>query len=103
MAEKKDIREFRKDLASKLEKLRNLIIQRIPSRDLGVFNDVLEQIQSFVMRGSGEFEHLKGRLQYAKDTTRNSLRKKPVAMLELLNQLDDMDDEVLDFVENFSK
>jgi hypothetical protein len=74
---------YRQDLQAALERLRNAIRTRVPPRDQAHFLDVADRIQASLRR--------------SKDTTRRLLRTRPVDMVQLLNEIDGLEQEVVQF------
>ena len=89
--------QFRQDIKSALERLRNAIRTRVAPRDQSQFLDVVDRIQEFVMNRVGELEQVQGSIARTKDTTRRSLRARPVDMVQLLNELEGIEQEVVAF------
>lgn len=89
--------QFRQDIKAALERLRNAIRTRVPVRDQTQFLDVVDRIQEFVLNRAGELEQVQSSLQRTKETTRRTLRQKPVDMVQMLNELDGIETEVVSF------
>jgi len=89
--------QFRQDIKAGLERLRNAIRTRVPARDQSQFLDVVDRIQEFVLNRVGELEQVQSSLQRTKDSTRRALRQKPVDMVQMLNELDGIEQEVVQF------
>jgi hypothetical protein len=90
--------KHQQDIKSGLERLRSAIRTRVHPRDQTHFLDVVDRIQEHVLsRASGEVEALQGQIARTKDTTRRLLRTKPVDMVQLLNELDGIEQEVVQF------
>src|SRR2546427_7234680 len=89
--------QFRQDMKAALERLRNGIRTRVHPRDQTQFLDVVDRIQEFVMNRVGELEQVQSSIQRTKDTTRRTMRTRPVDMVQLLNELDGIESEVVSF------
>ena len=89
--------QFRQDIKAALERLRNAIRTRVTARDQSQFLDVVDRIQEFVLNRVGDLEQVQSSLARTKDTTRRTLRQKPVDMVQLLNELDGIEQEVVQF------
>ena len=89
--------QFRQDIMAALERLRNAIRMRVPARDQSQFLDVVDRIQEFVLNRAGELETIQGSIARTKDSTRRSLRSKPVDMVQMLNELDGIEQDVVSF------
>jgi hypothetical protein len=89
--------QFRQDIKAALERLRNAIRTRVTPRDQSQFLDVVDRIQEFVLNRVGELEQIQGSIARTKDTTRRSLRSKPVDMVQMLNELEGIEQEVVTF------
>lgn len=89
--------QFRQDIKAALERLRNAIRTRVSARDQSQFLDVVDRIQEFVLNRVGDLEQVQSSLQRTKDTTRRTMRAKPVDMVQLLNELDGIESEVVQF------
>ena len=92
--------QFRQDIKAALERLRNAIRTRVTPRDQSQFLDVVDRIQEFVLNRVGELETIQGSIARTKDTTRRSLRSKPVDMVQMLNELEGIEQEVVAFFSN---
>jgi len=89
--------QFRQDIKAALERLRNAIRTRVAPRDQSQFLDVVDRIQEFVLNRVGDLEQVQGSIARTKDTTRRALRSRPVDMVQLLNELDGIESEVVQF------
>ena len=89
--------QFRQDIKAALERLRNAIRTRVHPREQTQFLDVVDRIQEFVLNRVGELEQVQSSIQRTKDTTRRTLRTRPVDMVQLLNELDGIESEVVSF------
>ena len=89
--------QFRQDIKAALERLRFAIRSRVPPREQTQFLDVVDRIQEFVLNRVGELEQVQSTIARTKDSTRRSLRSRPVDMVQLLNELDGIEQEVVQF------
>ena len=89
--------QFRQDIKAALERLRYAIRSRVPPREQTQFLDVVDRIQEFVLNRVGELEQVQSTIARTKDSTRRSLRSRPVDMVQLLNELDGIEQEVVQF------
>ena len=89
--------QFRQDIKAALERLRSAIRGRVAPRDQWQFLDVVDRIQEFVLNRVGELEAIQGTIARTKDTTRRSLRSRPVDMVQMLNELEGIEQEVVQF------
>jgi hypothetical protein len=87
----------KQDIRSALERLRAAIRTRVHPRDQTHFLDVVDRIQEFVMKEVGEIDQIQGQITRTKDTTRRLMRTKPVDMVQLLNELDGVEKDVVEF------
>src|SRR5262245_48806825 len=85
------------DIKSALERLRSAIRTRVHPRDQAHFLDVVDRIQEFVMKEAGEMDQIQGQIMRTKDTTRRLMRTRPVDMVQLLNELDGIEQDVIEF------
>jgi hypothetical protein len=88
---------FRQDMKSALERLRNAIVTRVHPREQHQFLDVVDRIQEFVMSRVGDLDQVQSSIQRTKDSTRRTLRSRPVDMVQLLNELDGIEQEIVSF------
>jgi hypothetical protein len=97
MADALKAERYRQDLHAALERLRNAIRTRVPPRDQAHFLEVTDRIQEAAARKLGDLEQLQASLRRSKDTTRRLLRTRPVDMVQLLNEIDGLEQEVVQF------
>lgn len=95
--------QHRQDIKCALERLRGAIRMKVHPRDQGHFMDVVDRIQEFVLKEAGELELIQGQINRTRDSTRRTLRQRPVDMVQLLNELDGIEREVVDFFTNITR
>jgi len=88
---------FRQDLKAALERLRASIQSRVQPRDHSHFLAVVDRIQEFVTGKGGQLDQVQGDIQRGKDTTRRHLRSRPSDMVQMLNELDGIEQDVVQF------
>lgn len=89
--------QHKQDIKSALERLRSGIRMKVHPREQAHFLGVVDQIQEFVMKEAGEVEQIQGQINRTKDTTRRLMRQRPVDMVQLLNELDGLEQDVVQF------
>ena len=89
--------QHKQDIKSALERLRSGIRTRVHPREQAHFLDVVDRIQEFVMKEAGEIDQIQGQITRTKDTTRRLMRTRPVDMVQLLNELDGLEKDVVEF------
>ena len=89
--------QHKQDIKSALERLRSGIRTRVHPREQAHFLDVVDRIQEFVMKEAGEIDQIQGQITRTKDTTRRLMRTRPVDMVQLLNELDGLETDVVEF------
>lgn len=89
--------QHKQDIKAALERLRSGIRVKVHPREQAHFLDVVDRIQEFVMREAGEIDQIQGQITRTKDTTRRLMRSRPVDMVQLLNELDGIEQDVLEF------
>ena len=89
--------QHKQDIKSALERLRSGIRTRVHPREQAHFLDVVDRIQEFVMKEAREIDQIQGQITRTKDTTRRLMRSKPVDMVQLLNELDGIEQDVVEF------
>ena len=89
--------QHKQDIKSALERLRSGIRTRVHPREQAHFLDVVDRIQEFVMKEAGEIDQIQGQIIRTKDTTRRLMRSRPVDMVQLLNELDGIEQDVVEF------
>ena len=89
--------QHKQDIRSALERLRSGIRTRVHPREQAHFLDVVDRIQEFVMKEAGEIDQIQGQITRTKDTTRRLMRNRPVDMVQLLNELDGLEQDVVEF------
>ena len=89
--------QHKQDIRSALERLRSAIRIKVHPREQAHFLDVVDRIQEFVMKEAGEIDQIQGQITRTKDTTRRLMRSKPVDMVQLLNELDGIEQDVVEF------
>lgn len=89
--------KHQQDIKVGLERLRGAIRMRVHPREQTHFLDVVDRIQEVVLKRAGEVESIQGQIARTKDTTRRVMRSKPVDMVQLLNELDGIEQEVVQF------
>lgn len=89
--------QHKQDIKSALERLRSAIRIKVHPREQAHFLDVVDRIQEFVMKEAGQIDQIQGQLTRTKDTTRRLLRTRPVDMVQLLNELDGIEQDVVEF------
>jgi hypothetical protein len=89
--------QHKQDIKSALERLRSGIRTRVNPREQAHFLDVVDRIQEFVMKEAGEIDQIQGQITRTKDTTRRLMRTRPVDMVQLLNELDGLEQDVVQF------
>lgn len=87
----------RQDLQAALERVRNAIRTRVHPRDQAHFLEITDRIQEAAARKLGDLEQLQASLRRGKDTTRRLLRTRPTDMVQLLNEIDGLEQEVVQF------
>ena len=89
--------QHKQDIKGALERLRSGIRTRVHPREQAHFLDVVDRIQEFVMKEAGEIDQIQGQITRTKDTTRRLMRARPVDMVQLLNELDGLEQDVVQF------
>ena len=87
----------KQDITSALERLRSAIRVKVHPREQAHFLDIVDRIQEFVVKEVGELDQIQGQITRTKDTTRRLMRSKPVDMVQLLNELDGVEKDVIEF------
>ena len=95
--------QHKQDIKCALERLRGAIRMKVHPRDQAHFLDVVDRIQEFVLKEAGELELIQGQINRTRDSTRRTLRQRPVDMVQLLNELDGIERDVVDFFSSISK
>jgi hypothetical protein len=95
--------QYKQDIKCALERLRGAIRIKVHPREQAHFLDVVDRIQEFVLKEAGELEQIQGQIARTKDSTRRMLRQKPVDMVQLLNELDGIERDVVEFFSSVSK
>lgn len=85
------------DIKSGLERLRNAIRSTVVPRDQNKFLVVIDQIQEMVLHSNVQLDTIQGQIQRTRGTTRRHLRGRPTDMIRLLNSLDGIEKDVVDF------
>jgi hypothetical protein len=88
---------FRQDIKSALERPRAAITSKVHPREQSHFLGVIDRIQEFVTTKAGELDQIQGQIQKTKDDTRRHLRTRPSDMVQVLNELDGIEQDVIDF------
>jgi hypothetical protein len=94
--------KFQQDIKVGLERLRGAIRMKVHPRDQTHFLDVVDRIQDAILNKAGEVETIQGQIARTKDSTRRLLRTKPVDMVQLLNELDGIEQEVVQFFQTLA-
>ncbi len=89
--------QHKQDIKSALERLRSAIRIKVHPREQAHFLDVVDRIQEFVMKEAGEIDQIQGQITRTKDTTRRLMRTRPIDMVQLLNELDGLEQDVVQF------
>jgi hypothetical protein len=89
---------LRQDVVTAIERLRGVIRTRVHPREQGQFIDICDKVQEMVQRSTPEMETLQGTIARAKDTTRRILRVRPSDMVQLLNELEGVERDAVDYL-----
>jgi hypothetical protein len=92
----------KEQIRASCERLRAAIRTIVEPRDQNKFLNAVDQIQQMMNKGEIEFESVQGAIQQTKGQARRSLRQKPVDMVQLINGLDGIEQEILDFFKEVS-
>jgi hypothetical protein len=95
--------QHKQDIKCALERLRGAVRMKVHPRDQAHFLDVVDRIQEFVLKEAGELEQIQGQINRTRDSTRRTLRQRPVDMVQLLNELDGIERDVVDFFASVSR
>ena len=95
--------QHKQDIKCALERLRGAIRMKVHPRDQAQFLDIVDRIQEFVLKEAGELELIQGQINRTRDSTRRTLRQRPVDMVQLLNELDGIERDVVDFFTSIAK
>ena len=80
-----------------LERLRGAIRASVMPREQSKFIAIVDQIQEQIMSGSVEIETVQSNIQRSRGTTRRHLRKQPMDMCKILNAIDGLEEDVVEF------
>jgi len=92
----------KEQIRASCERLRAAIRSIVEARDQNKFLNAVDQIQQMMNRGEVEFEAVQASIQQSKGQARRTLRQKPVDMVQLINGLDGIEQEILDFFKELS-
>lgn len=93
----------KQDILTACERMRAAIRTTVDARDQVKFLTAVDQIASQVAKGEIDMDSLSGHLQQTKGSTRRHLRAQPVTMVQVLNALDGIEQEIIDFFNSLTK
>jgi hypothetical protein len=88
---------YRQDLKAGLERIRFTVTANVPPRDQWRFLSPIDIIEQNLSRETFDIEAVRREIQQAKGSTRRFLAGRHVTMSEILNSLDGLEQEVMDF------
>lgn len=93
----------KQEIRAALERLRSVIRTSLEPRDQSKFLNVVDRVQEQILSGNIDLESLSGTFQQTRGQTRRQLRSQPVNMVQLLNAIDGVEQEVIDFFREISQ